>query len=81
MRWIMADLPTLTREPATMPLKKTVGALARQYGSSGAISILKLPDGNFRTAVSGLTDDEIKDALYIGIHSHFLMMEEEAADG
>jgi len=67
------------QSPTTnLPLRKIALAIARQYGAEGAVVVLKFPDGDFRTAVSGLTDDEIKDALYIGIHSHFLMMESEA---
>ena len=61
-----------------LPLRKIAAAIARQHGAAGAIIIIKLPDGNFTTAVSGLTDDDIKDALSIGIHSHFLMMEDAA---
>ncbi len=61
-----------------VPLRKMALAIARQHGAAGAIVILKFRDGSFRTAVFGLTDDEIKDALYIGIHSHFLMMEAAA---
>ncbi len=62
-----------------MPLRNAVLAIARQYGADGGIIILKFPgEDGFRTAVSGLTDKDIQAALYIGIHSHFLMMEDEA---
>ncbi len=78
------SLPTLPLEPdmtdvVNLPLRKTALAIARQYGAEGAIIILKLSDDDvFRTAVSGLTDDDIRNGLYLSIHNHVVMMDMDA---
>ena len=57
-----------------MPLRKMALAIAKQHGHDGAILITKSKDG-FHIGVSGLSDSEIQEALCIGIHHNFRMME------
>ena len=60
-----------------MPLAKTARAIARQHGHDGAIIITKSSDDVYHVGLSGLTDRQIQDALCVGIHLNFTMMEEQ----
>ncbi len=59
-----------------MPLAKTARAVARQHGHDGALIITKSSEGIYHMGLAGLTDREIQDALCVGIHLNFTMMEE-----
>lgn len=57
-----------------MPLRKMALAIARQYQHDGAILITKSADG-YHIGVSGLTDQEVQEALCVGIHHNILMLD------
>ncbi len=59
-----------------MPLGKMARAIARQHGHDGALIITKSSDGIYHVGLAGLTDREIQDALCVGIHLNFTMMDE-----
>jgi len=60
-----------------MPLKNMAMAIAKQHQHDGAILITKSEEG-YHIGVSGLSDREIQEALCIGIHHNFRMMEDSA---
>ena len=60
-----------------MPLAKTARAIARQHGHDGALIITKSSDGVYHVGLAGLTDQEIQNALCVGIHLNFTMMDEQ----
>ena len=57
-------------------LRRTAGAIARNYGDKGAIVITFSEDGLTRVGVENLTPVELREALCTAIHYSFVFADE-----